>query len=71
MRCVVLTGSDKAFAAGADIKEMATKDFGDAYKTDFLSHWAQVASFRKPIIAAVSGYAVRPPPPPPSATRLG
>ncbi|KDE02475.1 enoyl-CoA hydratase [Microbotryum lychnidis-dioicae p1A1 Lamole] len=56
--CVVLTGSDKAFAAGADIKEMKDKEFADVYKNDFLAHWTQMTKFRKPIIAAVSGYAL-------------
>jgi len=55
---VVLTGSSKAFAAGADIKEMKDKEFAEVYKQDFLSHWTQMTKFRKPIIAAVSGYAV-------------
>ncbi|SCV71693.1 BQ2448_3281 [Microbotryum intermedium] len=56
--CVVLTGSDKAFAAGADIKEMKDKEFADVYKNDFLAHWTKMTEFRKPIIAAVSGYAL-------------
>jgi enoyl-CoA hydratase len=55
---VVLTGSSKAFAAGADIKEMKDKEFAEVYKSDFLSHWTQLTKFRKPIVAAVSGYAV-------------
>ncbi|GAA5849341.1 hypothetical protein JCM5353_006743 [Sporobolomyces roseus] len=55
---VVLTGSPKAFAAGADIKEMKDKEFAEVYKTDFLAHWTQMTKFRKPIIAAVSGYAL-------------
>lgn len=55
---VVLTGSDKAFAAGADIKEMMNKEFAEVYKSDFLAHWTEVTKFRKPIVAAVSGYAV-------------
>lgn len=55
---VVLTGSEKAFAAGADIKEMKDKEFSQVYKEDFLSHWTQLTKFRKPIIAAVSGYAL-------------
>ncbi|RWX76796.1 enoyl-CoA hydratase [Neorhizobium lilium] len=55
---VVLTGSDKAFAAGADIKEMQGIDFIDAYLQDFISGWEGVASFRKPLIAAVSGFAL-------------
>jgi enoyl-CoA hydratase len=55
---VVLTGSDKAFAAGADIKEMQAKSYVQAYKEDFISTWDRVARFRKPIIAAVAGYAL-------------
>ncbi|MDX1487543.1 MAG: enoyl-CoA hydratase-related protein, partial [Acidiferrobacterales bacterium] len=56
---VVLTGSDKAFAAGADIKEMKDKTYMDAYLSDFVTvEWERVASFRKPIIAAVGGYAL-------------
>lgn len=55
---VVLTGSEKAFAAGADIKEMAEKSFSDAYTTDFIGAWARIAQHRKPIIAAVAGYAL-------------
>ncbi|KAK4050751.1 hypothetical protein OIO90_004973 [Microbotryomycetes sp. JL221] len=55
---VVLTGSDKAFAAGADIKEMKDKEFSEVYKSDFLSHWTEMTKFRKPIVAAVSGYAL-------------
>jgi enoyl-CoA hydratase len=56
--CVVLTGSEKAFAAGADIKEMSALSFVEAYKTDFITSWDQVSRFRKPIIAAVAGYAL-------------
>ena len=56
--CIVLTGSEKAFAAGADIKEMETKTFMDAYKEDFISKWYRLAECRKPVIAAVSGYAL-------------
>jgi len=57
--CVILTGSGKAFAAGADIKEMQSKSYMDAYKHDFISGtWERAASFRKPIIAAVAGYAL-------------
>ncbi|GAA5856618.1 hypothetical protein JCM8547_005894 [Rhodosporidiobolus lusitaniae] len=55
---VVLTGSEKAFAAGADIKEMKDKEFAEVYKGDFLAHWTELSIFRKPIIAAVSGYAL-------------
>jgi len=59
VRCIVLTGSDKAFAAGADIKEMADKSFVDMYRQNFFG--AETDRFlrtRKPIIAAVSGYAL-------------
>ncbi|XBQ16930.1 MAG: enoyl-CoA hydratase [Oceanicaulis sp.] len=57
--CVVITGSAKAFAAGADIKELQEKDFVSLYKRDpFAETWESVARFRKPIIAAVSGYAL-------------
>lgn len=56
--CVVLTGSEKAFAAGADIKEMSSLTFMDAYKGDFITSWDNVSRFRKPIIAAVAGYAL-------------
>ena len=57
--CVVLTGSKKAFAAGADIKELQARDMVGLYNTDpFAETWEAVARFRKPIIAAVSGYAL-------------
>jgi enoyl-CoA hydratase len=56
--CVVLTGSEKAFAAGADIKEMAGMSYIDAMKSDFAANWDRVARMRKPIIAAVSGFAL-------------
>lgn len=55
---VVITGSEKAFAAGADIKEMQSLDFVDSYLGDLLGGWEQVAGARKPVIAAVSGYAL-------------
>ncbi|KAI9510927.1 ClpP/crotonase-like domain-containing protein [Russula earlei] len=55
---IVITGSEKAFAAGADIKQMKDKSFADAYQNKFLESWQQIASIRKPIIAAVSGYAL-------------
>ncbi|MBL07676.1 uncharacterized protein METZ01_LOCUS47235 [marine metagenome] len=59
LRCLILTGSDKAFAAGADIKQMQPKSYMDVYKEDFISrNWERVASCRKPTIAAVSGYAL-------------
>ncbi len=55
---IVLTGSEKAFAAGADIKEMQPLDFIDVYKNDLMSGWDEVAKVRKPVIAAVSGFAL-------------
>jgi len=59
IRSVVLTGGNKVFAAGADIKEMQDKGFIDVYLADFITKgWERVASCRKPIIAAVSGYAL-------------
>ncbi len=54
----IITGSEKAFAAGADIKEMIEKDFADAYTSDFLEPWGAIARHKKPIIAAVAGYAL-------------
>jgi enoyl-CoA hydratase len=55
---VVLTGSEKAFAAGADIQEMRDKDFIEAYESDFIGPWGRIGSHRKPLIAAVAGYAL-------------
>ncbi|WP_024802467.1 enoyl-CoA hydratase [Nocardia sp. BMG51109] len=55
---VVLTGSEKAFAAGADIKEMQDKSYMDMFLADHFSGWDRLAAFRKPIIAAVAGYAL-------------
>ena len=56
---IVITGNDKAFAAGADIKEMQDKTFIDAYLGDFITRdWERIASCRKPVIAAVAGYAL-------------
>lgn len=56
---VVITGSEKAFAAGADIKEMAAKSYMDAYLENFItSGWENISRFRKPIIAAVAGFAL-------------
>lgn len=55
---IVLTGSEKAFAAGADIKEMQKLEFVDVYVNNFLSQWERVAETRKPLIAAVAGYAL-------------
>lgn len=54
--CVVIAGNEKAFAAGADIREMKDKTFTDVYLGNFLGTWDDVTEFRKPIIAAVSGY---------------
>ncbi|MCZ6605109.1 MAG: enoyl-CoA hydratase [Alphaproteobacteria bacterium] len=57
--CIVVTGSDKAFAAGADIKEMAPKSHMDVYLEDFITvGWEKVSKVRKPVIAAVAGYAL-------------
>jgi enoyl-CoA hydratase len=56
--CIVITGSEKAFAAGADIKEMADKEFTDVYFDDFCADWHQAAAARKPVIAAVAGFAL-------------
>ena len=57
--CMVLTGSEKAFAAGADIRAMAKYNFLDAYGGDFITrNWETIRSIRKPVIAAVSGYAL-------------
>ena len=59
VRCIVLTGSEKAFAAGADIKEMSTKSFVEVYEQDlFGAQIEKITRVRKPIIAAVSGYAL-------------
>jgi enoyl-CoA hydratase/carnithine racemase len=57
--CLVITGSEKAFAAGADIKEMSSKSYPDMFKSDFFAGEAEaVARCRKPVIAAVSGFAL-------------
>ncbi|MFQ5764234.1 MAG: enoyl-CoA hydratase [Rhodospirillales bacterium] len=56
--CIVLTGSEKAFAAGADIKEMQSKSYMDAYLDDFIATWDRVSRCRKPVVAAVAGYAL-------------
>jgi enoyl-CoA hydratase len=57
-RCLVLTGSEKAFAAGADIKEMQAQVFADMYSANFFAGWERVTDTRKPWIAAVSGFAL-------------
>ena len=57
--CIVITGSEKAFAAGADIGAMASKTFADAYGGDFITrNWETIRSIRKPVIAAVAGFAL-------------
>ena len=56
--CVIITGNEKAFAAGADIKEMQAKSYMDAFKGDFAADWDRVARMRKPVIAAVAGFAL-------------
>ena len=57
--CLLVTGSEKAFAAGADIKEMVDKDFQTAYREDFITDdWEVLAKARKPVVAAVAGYAL-------------
>lgn len=57
-RCLVLTGSEKAFAAGADIKEMQQLSFSDMFAVNFFAGWERITAARKPWIAAVSGYAL-------------
>lgn len=57
-RCLILTGSAKAFAAGADIKEMQAQSFADMYAQDFFAGWDRVVATRKPWIAAVAGFAL-------------
>lgn len=56
--CIVIAGSEKAFAAGADIKEMLPRDYQDMYAADWFAGWDAVSRVRKPIIAAVSGFAL-------------
>ena len=56
--CIVISGSEKAFAAGADIKEMQAKSFNEMFTSNFLVGWGVVADARKPTIAAVSGFAL-------------
>ncbi|MBA3676587.1 MAG: enoyl-CoA hydratase [Sphingosinicella sp.] len=57
-RCAVLTGNEKAFAAGADIKEMSDQGFASMYSSNFFQGWEKVTATRKPWIAAVAGYAL-------------
>ena len=57
--CMIVTGSDKAFAAGADIKAMKEKSYMDVFKEDFITaEWERISRCRKPVIAAVAGYAL-------------
>ncbi|WP_394025694.1 enoyl-CoA hydratase [Xanthobacter flavus] len=56
--CVVLTGSDRTFAAGADIKEAAGRSYPETFLEDFLASWDAIAHLRKPLVAAVAGYAL-------------
>jgi enoyl-CoA hydratase len=56
--CIVITGSDKAFAAGADIKEMAEKSYIDIFSADYAADYERLARVRKPIVAAVAGFAL-------------
>jgi enoyl-CoA hydratase len=56
--CIVLTGSEKAFAAGADIKEMHDLDYPDVFLKDWFAGWERMTATRKPIVAAVAGYAL-------------
>jgi enoyl-CoA hydratase len=59
VRCIVLTGSEKAFAAGADIKEMQPKTYADTFGEDFFTKkWERITRCRKPMIAAVAGFAL-------------
>ena len=56
--CILMTGSDKAFAAGADIKEMADQTYIDIFRADYTADYERLARVRKPIIAAVAGFAL-------------
>ncbi len=56
--CMILTGSDKAFAAGADIKEMQNKKYPGTYMDDHIAPWDKISQRRKPLIAAVAGFAL-------------
>ncbi len=55
---IVITGSNRAFAAGADVKEMQEKTFTDVVKNDFIAPWERITRCRKPVVAAVAGYAL-------------
>jgi enoyl-CoA hydratase len=57
--CIVITGSERAFAVGADVKAMTKYSFADVYKCDFITrNWEAIRSIRKPVIAAVAGFAL-------------
>jgi enoyl-CoA hydratase len=56
--CILITGSDKAFAAGADIKEMADKSYIDIFRTDYTADYERLTRVRKPVIATVAGFAL-------------
>ena len=56
--CILITGSDKAFAAGADIKEMADKSYIDIFRADYAADYERLTRVRKPVIAAVAGFAL-------------
>jgi enoyl-CoA hydratase len=56
--CLLITGNEKSFAAGADIKEMQDKTFIEAYLGDFVGNWDRIARARKPVVAAVAGFAL-------------
>jgi enoyl-CoA hydratase len=57
--CCIITGSEKAFAAGADIGAMASYTYADVYRSDYITrNWETIRSIRKPVIAAVSGFAL-------------
>ena len=56
--CILITGSEKAFAAGADIKEMADRTYIDVLRADFAADWERLTRVRKPIVAAVAGFAL-------------
>ena len=58
IRSIIITGNTKAFAAGADIKDMVEKDYSEVYRTKYLQSWNYITQIKKPIIAAVSGYAL-------------
>ena len=58
VKAIIITGSEKAFAAGADIKEMSSLDFSTAYKADWFAGWTRLTDVRKPVITAVGGYAL-------------